>query len=71
MSRDGVTRTPWTALRNLTPARIALGRAGSSLPTAPHLDFQLAHAQARKAVHLALDVPALSEELAPLSLIHI
>ncbi|MDN5567546.1 MAG: ethanolamine ammonia-lyase subunit EutC [Paracoccus sp. (in: a-proteobacteria)] len=68
MTRSDVTPTPWTLLRRLTPARIALGRAGSSLPTAPHLEFQLAHARARKAVHLGLDVPALRAELAPLGL---
>jgi ethanolamine ammonia-lyase small subunit len=61
-----VTANPWQALRGLTDARIALGRAGVSLPTQAHLAFQLAHAQARDAVHLALDVPALQEALGAL-----
>ena len=54
---------PWLDLRRLTPARIALGRTGTSLPTRAQLDFQCAHAQARDAVHLAFDHAGLREQL--------
>ena len=55
---------PWLELRRLTPARIALGRTGTSMPTRAQLDFQFAHAQARDAVHLPFDHASLSEQLA-------
>ena len=58
-----VVANAWSQLRRFTDARIALGRSGISLPTQPQLEFQLAHAQARDAVQLALDVPQLLHDL--------
>lgn len=54
---------PWSDLRRHTPARIGLGRAGTSLPTHEVLRFAAAHAQARDAVHVPLDVEALAAAL--------
>lgn len=69
MSGDSPARPdPWQTLRALTPARIALGRAGAALPTSEVLRFGVAHAQARDAVHEALDCDQIAHDLKPLSL---
>ena len=57
---------PLANLRGLTAARIGLGRTGVSLPTARVLEFQMAHAQARDAIHAPFDVGRIEQELADL-----
>lgn len=76
MSEGGDSLTPadpWRGLGRFTSARIALGRAGGSLPTRPMLEFQLAHAQARDAVLRELDADALAAALsgAGLEVLHL
>jgi ethanolamine ammonia-lyase small subunit len=57
---------PWHNLTQFTPARIALGHVGMSLPTRACLEFQLAHALARDAVNIPLDFISLAHKISAL-----
>ena len=61
-----VTTDAWSKLRGATSARIALGRAGGSLPTREWLAFKAAHAAARDAVHNEFDADALAAQISAL-----
>jgi ethanolamine ammonia-lyase small subunit len=50
-------------LRDLTPARVSLPTTGNSIATSEVLNFQLAHAKARDAVHTALHLPSFARRL--------
>lgn len=63
-----IPRDPWSILSSRTPARIALGRSGASLPTHEVLSFALAHAMAKDAVYARLDRGALAARLRALGL---
>lgn len=59
---------PWVSLRAYTNARIALGRTGTAIPLKHVLDFKLAHANAKEAVHSSLDIDQLSSSLSRFNL---
>lgn len=54
---------PWSLPRSFTAARIGLPRTGDAPSVGPMLDFQMAHAQARDAVHAALDPAVIAAAL--------
>lgn len=59
---------PWYSLRQFTQARIAQGRVGHGQTSSSLLDFQLAHALARDAVHLPWNVEAFSHGVTALGM---
>ncbi|MFD6107719.1 ethanolamine ammonia-lyase subunit EutC [Nocardia salmonicida] len=63
-----VTEDFWRELRGSTQARIGLGRTGDALPTTDVLALRAAHAAARDAVHLPLDVESFIEQIAAVGL---
>ncbi|CAN5120307.1 ethanolamine ammonia-lyase subunit EutC [soil metagenome] len=65
---DEPVRDPWSALRGPTAARIGLGSNGNNMPTRATLEFSLAHAQARDAVHAAFDADAIERQVQALGL---
>lgn len=63
-----MARDPWSHLSARTPARIAIGRTGGSLPTSEVLAFALAHAKARDAVHAPFEPQRIVSGLTALGL---
>lgn len=68
MQEQSPTSLPesWLSLRKLTPARVALGRAGNAIPVQQMLRFKWAHAHAREAVYGALDMDRIEASLSGL-----
>lgn len=67
-AKRSFTASTWESLRRHTPARIAVGRAGGSLPTHALLDFRLSHARAVDAVHREFDAELLCRKVESLML---
>lgn len=58
----------WSFLKELTHARVSIGRAGCAIPTRELLDFKAAHSRARESVWREVDFSFLVETVAQLGL---
>ncbi len=58
-----IMRISRSNLRDVTPARVSLPAAGSSIATGEVLSFQLAHAKARDAVHAELHLASFGQRI--------
>ena len=64
MNKNLIQQDPWTSLKAHTHARIALGNVGGSLPTQEVLNFKLAHAEAKDAIFIPLNISELTQNIA-------
>lgn len=67
-AEGAVAQEFWRDLRRNTQARIGLGRTGDALPTTEVLALRAAHAAARDAVHVPLEVDLFAEQIASMGL---
>ncbi|MBA4197990.1 MAG: ethanolamine ammonia-lyase [Chitinophaga sp.] len=63
VKKEHITVHEWQSLKAFTAARIALGRTGVAIPLKEVLNFKMAHAFARDAVHTLLDEEKLIHDL--------
>jgi ethanolamine ammonia-lyase small subunit len=63
MKNSLIQQDTWTSLKAHTHARIALGNVGGSLPTQEVLNFKLAHAEAKDAIFIPLNINGLTQKI--------